>query len=109
MNIHFILIADNNLLSSRSSISKEYDIRSPSFGRAIDLIQQPSFQRAIDHGLSTTRNVSNLKMTAPSTKRSSPSFFHARNQKPRDDVQQLGDLAIHSATVLSYLSKTFCK
>ena len=91
------------------SISKEYDIRKPSLLRAIDLIQEPSFQRAIDLGLSTARNVSNLKIIAPSTKPSSPSFFHARNQKPRDDVHQLGDLAIHSATVLSYLSDTFCK
>ena len=72
------------------------------------MVHKSSLLKAIDLGLSTARNVSNLKSTAPSTKPSSPSFFHAKNQKPRDDVQQLGNQAIHSAIVASYLSKSFC-
>ena len=69
---------------------------------------QPSLLRAIDLGFSTAQNVSKLKSVAPSSKRCSPSFFHARNQKPRDDVQEFGDLAIHSAIAATHMWKTFC-
>ena len=87
---------DSLLRSQRSSSEEIY-------------IHKPTLLRAIDVGLSTARNVSKLKSIAPLTERSSPSFFHARNQKPRDDVQHLGDIAIHSAMTASYLMETSCK
>ena len=87
----------DNLLRPQRSISEEI------------YIHKPTLLRAIDVGLSTARNVSKLRNIAPLTERSSPSFFHARNQKPNDDVQQLGDLAIHSAMAASYLMENSCK
>ena len=87
----------DNLLRPQRSISEEI------------YVHKLTLLRAIDVGLSTARNVSKLKNIAPLTERSSPSFFHARNQKPRDDVQQLGHLAIHSAMAASYLMETSCK
>ena len=80
--------------------------RSPSLEHDIS---QPSLLRAIDIGFSMAQNVSNLKTVAPSSKRSSPSFFHARNQEARDDdVQKFGYLAIHSAMAASHIWNIFC-
>ena len=61
---------------------------------------------AADIGASISRNVTMFVRTqVPQTRPGTSSFFHAKNQKQRQGVQELGNLAIAAAVAGSTLQR----
>ena len=64
-------------------------------------------QKAADLGVSIASNVTRfIRSRIPQAKRGSSSFFQAKNQKQRDGVAELGNLAITAAIAGSSLLKS---
>ena len=65
-------------------------------------------QKAVDIGESTANNVTQfIKNSVERASRGSSTFFHAKNQRQRPGVQQIGQLAINAAVTGKALANAF--
>lgn len=65
-------------------------------------------QKAVDIGESIANNVTQfIRTSVKSANRGSSTFFHAKNQRQRPGVRQIGQLAINAAVTRKDLSNAY--
>ena len=65
-------------------------------------------QKAVDIGESTANNVTQfIRNSVERASKGSSTFFHAKNQRQRPGVQQIGQLAINAAVAGKALANAF--
>ena len=77
---------------------------------AIDVrsVSNSDIQKALDIGESTANNVTQfIRNSVERASRGSSTFFHAKNQRQRPGVQQIGQLAINAAVTGKALANAF--